>query len=69
MSDIAAQIALLKDMYAKGVLTLTQGGETVTFASGDEILRRIAVLEAWLAKSQGATPATVVHYVTFDKGF
>jgi len=68
MSDVATQLAALKDMYAKGVLSLEQGGEKVTFASGEELRRRIGDLEDQLASQSGGSSSTGFHYPAFDKG-
>lgn len=65
MSDVATQLATLKDMYAKGVLSLEQGGEKVTFASGEELRRRIGDLEDQLA---GGSSSKGFHYPAFNKG-
>lgn len=67
MSYNAGQLAKLKEMYAKGVLTLEQGGEKVSFASGDELRTRIQHLEAEIA-AQGQAPETTVTYPEFSKG-
>ncbi|MEO1733181.1 MAG: hypothetical protein AAFR45_06080 [Pseudomonadota bacterium] len=68
MNDTATQLATIKDMYAKGVLSLEQGGEKVTFVSGDEMRRRIGELEAQLAAESGGSSSSGVHYPTFSKG-
>jgi hypothetical protein len=68
MSDEATQLATLKEMYGKGVLSLEQGGEKVTFVSGDELRRRIGDLEAAEAARSGGSSATGFHYPSFDKG-
>ena len=69
MSDTAAQLQVLRDMHAKGVTALEQGGEKVSFASGAELRRRIAFLEAQLAaETTGQTPCGI-SYPAFDKGF
>ena len=68
MSDVATRLARLKEMYAKGVLSLEQGGEKVTFASGDELRRRIGDLETELANQSGGAPSSGFHYPNFDKG-
>ena len=68
MSDTATRLATLKGMYAKGVLSLEQNGEKVSFASGAELRRRISDLETELARETGGTVATGFHYPAFDKG-
>ena len=68
MSDVAGQLATLKEMYAKGVLSLEQGGEKVAFASGEELRRRIGDLEAQLASASGGAASTGFHYPSFNKG-
>lgn len=68
MSDIASQLAKLKDMYAKGVISLEQGGEKVAFASGEELRKRIGDLETQLAAESGPAPSTGFSYPAFDKG-
>jgi len=70
MSTTAIQLATLKAMHAKGVLTMTQGGETVTFDSGADLRRRISYLEATLARENGTVrPNAGVTYPHFTKGF
>lgn len=68
MSDTAAQLAKLKDMYAKGVTSLEQGGEKVAFADGAELRRRIGDLEAQLKRETGGGGSSGFHYPSFDKG-
>lgn len=68
MSDTAVQLATLKEMHAKGVLSLTQGGETVTFASGPELRTRIAYLERQLAQETSGAAPTGISYPTYSKG-
>lgn len=69
MSDVAEQLATLKEMYAKGALSLEQGGEKVAFASGAELRRRIRDLEDELASQSGKPKSTGFHYPSFSKGF
>jgi hypothetical protein len=70
MSATADQLAMLKENYGKGVLSLEQGGEKVTFASGDEMRRRIRDLEGQVAAESGPSSANDgVSYPSFDKGF
>ncbi len=68
MIDTATQLATLKEMYAKGAVSLEQGGEKVTFDSGPELRRRIKDLEAQLARETGGASSTGFHYPSFDKG-
>lgn len=68
MSDTAAQLATLKDMHAKGVLNLSQGGESVGFASGKELRARIAYLERQLAAETTGKGAGGITYPTYTKG-
>lgn len=69
MTTTAAQLAALKANYAKGVLTLKQGGEEVTFASGEEMRRRIRDLETQLAaESSPSQQNGGFSYPAFDKG-
>ena len=67
MSDTAAQLALLKANYANGVLCLEQGGEKVTFDTGDEMRRRIRDLVGQLALHSGGSASTGIHYPAFTK--
>ncbi|WP_147127808.1 phage head-tail joining protein [Shimia ponticola] len=65
----AAQLARLKDMYAKGVLSLEQGGEKVSFADGRELRTRIADLERQLQAEQGMAGAqSGISYPAYDRG-
>lgn len=68
MSDTAAELANLKKMHNKGVLSLEQNGEKVTFASGAELRTRIAILEAQLQREQSGAASSGFHYPVFDKG-
>lgn len=69
MSDTAKQLATLRDMHAKGVLSLSQGGETVTFASGEDLRKRIAYLQGELDRESGSARASGgFHYPTYTKG-
>lgn len=68
MSDIAADLAQLKNSYRKGALSLEQNGEKVTFVSGEEMRRRIADLEAEIAREAGKVPSSGFHYPAYNKG-
>lgn len=68
MSDTATQLATLKNMHAKGVTSLEQGGEKIAFASGKELRQRIAYLEAELAKeANGGKAPSRFTYPAYDK--
>lgn len=68
MSDTADKLATLKDMYRKGVLSLEQGGEKVTFVSGADLRRRIGDLEKELAIETGGAVSSGFHYPSYNKG-
>ena len=69
MSDTATQLATLKKMHAKGVTSLEQGGEKITFARGKELRQRINFLEAELAKEgNGGKAALQISYPAYNKG-
>ncbi|WP_299145987.1 hypothetical protein [uncultured Tateyamaria sp.] len=68
MSDTATQLATLKSMYAKGVLSLEQNGEKIAFASGAELRRRMGDLETQLAKESGKSVSSGFHYPSYNKG-
>lgn len=67
MSTTAEELATLRAMYAKGVTSLEQGGEKVSFASGAELRTRMAELEAQLARESGQG-GTGFNYPGFTKG-
>lgn len=69
MSTTADELANLKSMYAKGVLSLEQGGEKVSFATGTELRARIAFLERKLARETGGAATSGFNYPTFNRGF
>lgn len=68
MSTTAQQLATLKETYARGALSLEQGGEKVTFVSGAEMRLRIKALEAQLAAESGGSQASGITYPQFTKG-
>lgn len=61
------QLAALRAAYAKGVLEVRRGDETVKYATRADMLARIRHIEAELAAAGGTSP-TRVHNPTFDRG-
>ena len=57
----------LKAAYAGGTLSVRfSDGRTVTYPSGDDLLKRIRMVEAELAAGSGA-PAPVARFASFRR--
>ncbi|MES2845632.1 MAG: hypothetical protein V4747_11435 [Pseudomonadota bacterium] len=65
MSYTQIQLDALRTAVARGVRTVTTDGNTVTYASTDEMLRLIAIIERDIA---AATRRSRIHYPTFERG-
>ena len=61
-----ADLDRLEKAYARGVLTVSYAGQTVTFASSEDLLKRIQYIKNALAPASGQRPAST--YATFERG-
>ncbi|MGV8988175.1 MAG: phage head-tail joining protein [Cypionkella sp.] len=64
-----ADLDALKEAYATGTLRVRlPDGREVTYPSGDDLLRRIRIVEADLASAPAGQPAPVGRFATFRRG-
>lgn len=69
MAWTAADLDALKEAYATGTLRVRlSDGREVTYPSGDDLLRRIRVVEAELAAAGSGQAAPVARFATFRRG-
>ncbi|WP_273689032.1 phage head-tail joining protein [Ketogulonicigenium vulgare] len=64
MSKVNSQIEQIEDMIAKGVLSLEQNGEKVTFRSFDEMQRTLT----WLYRRRDGDTRKTFHTPKFSRG-
>ena len=67
MSYTQEQLTALKAAAAKGIKSVTTDGNTVIYASLDEMRRMIGIMESELAASSGSSRSRIV-YPSFDRG-
>lgn len=67
VSYTQTQLDALKAALARGVRTVTTDGNTVTYASTEEMIRVIGIIEREIAAASPSRPSRL-HYPTFERG-
>ena len=69
MAWTQADLDALKEAYATGTLLVRMpDGREVRYPSGDDLLRRIRIIEADLVAAAAGQPAPVGRFATFRRG-
>lgn len=64
-----ADLDALKEAYATGTLRVRlPDGREVTYPTGDDLLRRIRIVEADLTAASAGQPVPVGRFATFRRG-
>lgn len=65
----AADLDALKEAYATGTLRVRMpDGRDITYPSGDDLLRRIRMVESELAAGTSGRVAPVARFATYRRG-
>lgn len=67
MSYTESELSALRRAYASGTLEVRYDGKSVRYDTGEELLRRIRVIEAEMQKATGASRHMAV-FTTFNRG-
>lgn len=67
MSYTESELSALRRAYASGTLEVRYDGKSVRYDTGAELLRRIRVIEAEMARATGAS-RTMAVFTTFSRG-
>ena len=69
MAWTQADLDALKEAYATGTLRVRlPDGREVSYPSGDDLLRRIRIVEADLTAASAGQPTPVGRFATFRRG-